>query len=91
MENGLSEITKPKEALYDCYYDAHETNNLIDCKELQPIVEEMRKKLYDQMAETKDPLLEGELPVRPNYKVNRVECLQASSKNPDDYDPRGRH
>ncbi len=91
MENGLSEITKPKEALYDCYYDAHETNNLIDCKELQPIVEEMRKKLYDHMAETKDPLLEGELPVRPNYKVNRVECLQASSKNPDDYDPRGRH
>lgn len=90
MENGLKDVTKPAEALYDCYYDAHETNNLIDKPELQSIVEKFRTKLHEQMVKTNDPLLDGELEVKPNYKVNKASCLQASSKNPKDYDPRGR-
>lgn len=90
MENGLRDMTKPLEALYDCYYDSHEVNNLIDKEELKPVADELRKKLYEHMVETNDPLLEGELEVKPHYKVNKVTCIQASSKNPDDYDPRGR-
>lgn len=37
------------------------------------------------MKDTNDPLLYGELPVKKEYKVNKKECLQASSKNKDDY------
>ena len=28
--------------------------------------------------------------MKPEYKVNRKECVNASSKDPQDYDPRGR-
>lgn len=90
MENGLRNIIKPQEALYDCYYDAHETNNLIDNDEMQTVVLKLKKKLYDQMVKTHDPLLFGELEVKSHYKVNKASCLQASSKNPEDYDPRSR-
>lgn len=90
MENGLRDMTKPMEALYDCYYDSHEVNNLIDKEELKPVVEELKNKLYQHMVKTEDPLLAGQLEVKPHYKVNKVTCLMASSKNPDDYDPRGR-
>lgn len=37
------------------------------------------------------PSLKGELPVLPGYKVNKRECIMASSKNPEDYDVRGRY
>ena len=90
MDNGLNNITKPKEALYDCLYDKHEKNNLISDESLKDIIDELKDKLYKHMLKTNDPLLNGELEVKPNYKVNKKECLKASSKNPNDYDERGR-
>lgn len=90
MDNGLSDITKPKEALYDCFYDKHERNNLINDEGLKDIVDELKDKLYKHMLRTNDPLLNGELEVKANYKVNKKECLKASSKDPSDYDEIGR-
>ncbi len=90
MENGLREREKPMEALYDCLYDPEETNNLIDHPQLAEIRRELAELLDEHLKRTKDPILEGELPVYPNYKVNKRECIQASSKNPEDYDERGR-
>ena len=42
------------------------------------------------MERTHDPLLAGPIQVQPQWKVNRKECMQASSKNPDDYVSLGR-
>lgn len=90
MKHGLQEIHKPMEALYDCYYDPNEVNNIIEDPKIQEVVKELKEKLYQHMVKTNDPLLKGELEFKPYYKVNKKTCLEASSKNPDDYDPRGK-
>lgn len=90
MGYDLDKVVKPREAVYDCLYDAHEMNNLIDEPGLKETVRELKDKLHVHMVRTDDPLLSGPLEVKRNYKVNKVTCLTASSKNPEDYDPRGR-
>ncbi len=90
MKYGLAEKTKPMEALYDCMYDSHEINNLIEEEEMQEVVKELKSKLYEQMVKTNDPLLNGPLEIKKHYKVNKASCLTASSKDPQDYDSRGR-
>lgn len=90
LAHGLRQEVKPREALYDCYYDPQEVNNLILDPAFRSIADTMRNKLEEQMKRTEDPLLKGQLPVLKNYKVNKRECIPASSKNPEDYDPRGR-
>lgn len=90
MAHGLKERKKPMEALYDCYYDPDEVDNRIDDPDLQSVVQDLRQRLQHFMEATADPLLQGELEMKPYYKVNKKTCLEASSKNPDDYDPRGR-
>ena len=50
----------------------------------------MENRLERYETGTDDPILQGEIAVRPEWKVNRKECLQASSKNPDDYVSTGR-
>ncbi|HPW53724.1 MAG TPA: sulfatase-like hydrolase/transferase, partial [Erysipelotrichaceae bacterium] len=90
LEHGLSTLEKPTEALYDCYFDPNEVNNLIAEPGLKEVVEDLRTKLFEQMEKTCDPLLKGEIEFKPHYKVNKKHCVKASSKNPDDYDPRGR-
>ena len=90
LENGLQEKKKPMEALYDCYYDSNEMNNLIDDPTMGVIKQELKDKLHQHMLETNDPLLKGELEIKPTYKVNKKSAVHASSKNQEDYDPRGR-
>lgn len=90
MERGLDSREKPMEALYDCVYDAHETNNLAGDERFSEVLEELRGQLREHMVRTEDPLLKGPLEIKKNYKVNKAACLTASSKNPEDYDPRGR-
>ena len=88
MKNGLDEYRKPMEALYDLYYDAEEMHNLIDDIRYEDIKNNLKDKLNKMMEDINDPLLKGELP---GYKVNKRECIMASSKNPEDYDVRGRY
>lgn len=90
LKNNLREKNKPMEALYDTYFDPEESNNLIGDQKYKEVLEVLRNQLIKHMEETKDPLLDGELEIKPNYKVNKKECVIASSKNPDDYDQRGR-
>ena len=78
------------EALYDCLYDPDETNNLIGYPEYADVIDELKCDLQKHLEDTDDPILNGELEFKPEYKVNQKTCLQASSKNPKDYDPRGR-
>ncbi|KGF05113.1 sulfatase family protein [Anaerococcus lactolyticus] len=90
LENGLLELEKDEEQFYDLYYDKYENNNLIDSDGYQLIIDEFRQKLYEKMLETDDPLLEGELKILDNWKVNKKECIEAGSKNPEDYISLGR-
>lgn len=89
MENGLQQYQKEKEALYDLYFDPDEQKNLINNKNYRKVLNEMKKKLLRFQMKTKDPLLKGYIPILPNYKVNKRDCLEASSKNPDDYEEEG--
>ena len=91
MNVDLKERKKPMEALYDTWYDRGEVNNVINDPTYQEVVESVRYALHAHMVKTNDPLLDGEIPMQPNYKVNKRQCEQASSKDPNDYDPRGRH
>lgn len=89
LENGFAEVTKAEEAFYDLMYDPQEQHNLLDDEKLQSLIQTMKEKLYEFQVKTNDPLLHGKLPILPNYKVNTRSCLDASSKNPEDYEKEG--
>lgn len=84
-QQGFETMAKPREALYDLFYDIGERNNLITDPEYAPIVEELRDRLFQEMARTQDPLLQGPIPVEKHWKVNKPDCQKASSKDPSDY------
>lgn len=85
MEHDLTKRVKYKEAFYDTIYDMQERCNLLDHEEVADIVKELSDKLDRHMVTTKDPLCDGEITIQPTWKVNKKECIQASSKNPQDY------
>lgn len=85
MTKDLKQRLKYEEALYDTVYDIGERCNLIDKEEAKDIISTLSAKLEQHMQETNDPLCNGEIRVQPAWKVNKKECIQASSKNPDDY------
>ncbi|MFD1414486.1 sulfatase family protein [Oceanobacillus jeddahense] len=84
-ENELDQVTKSKEALYDLLYDPGERNNIAGNEEHQTILINMREKLAEYQVNTNDPILEGHFIVQPEWKVNKAETYNPSSKNPDDY------
>lgn len=90
LQHGLDKLKKPKEGLYDLYYDVYEKNNLVDDPEYRDILDDMRQKLETFMEKTSDPLLDGPIEIRKEWKVNKKEALSAGSKDPDDYESLGR-
>lgn len=54
LEKSFWEPTKPVEELYDTLLDPIEAKNLADSPEHRPILNRLRKRLWDWMAETKD-------------------------------------
>ena len=85
IERELAQQNKDREALYDLAYDPGEKRNLAKSSDYQAIRIELAEKLTEQMHRTNDPVLEGEIPIRPEWKVNKKECIHASSKVADDY------
>ncbi|MFC5466387.1 sulfatase [Lederbergia graminis] len=85
LEHELREKEKPKEALYDLYYDVGERNNLVEDPAYLPILQEMRETLKTYQEKTNDPLLTGHIAIKENWKVNTKECIHPSSKDPKDY------
>lgn len=85
MKYDLQDKMKYKEALYDTFYDLGERNNVIEQVEYKPVIEKLRNSLDLHMKKTNDPLLNGIIEIQKGWKVNKKECLQASSKNPKDY------
>ena len=88
-ENDLDKITKDSECLYDLYYDVYEKNNLVHNENYQKELAYMREKLDNFMEKTNDPLLNGPIEIRSEWKVNKRDSYSAGSKNSDDYDSIG--
>ena len=89
LDNGLEKQEKDEECLYDLYYDKYEKNNLVNNKSYRNILNTMRKYLYEFMLRTNDPLLDGPIEIKPEWKVNKKSALSAGSKNRDDYESVG--
>ncbi|MCM3763900.1 sulfatase [Neobacillus niacini] len=85
LENGLDQVVKYKEAFYDLVYDPGERNNVADEPRYADVLKEMRQKLVEYQKKTNDPLLHGNIEVKEGWKVNKQECINPSSKNPNDY------
>lgn len=85
MAHGLAERKKYQEALYDLTYDIGERQNLVEDVLYAKIKKQLAKQLTQHMRKTNDPLLYGDIPIQNSWKVNKKECLKASSKNEDDY------
>ncbi len=86
LENGLNNLQKDAEALYDLAFDPEEMNNLINHPRYKDIATELRQKLADFQRETADPLLDGEIKRNSLWKINRRECVNPSSIDPKDYE-----
>lgn len=84
-EHGLERQTKYEEGLYDLLYDTGERNNLADRPDYQEIKKQLAARLEAHLEQTDDPIRHGAIPVKYSWKVNKVECETASSKNPGDY------
>lgn len=85
MGRDLEKQKKEREALYDLVYDPGERRNLVTDPEYEGILLDMKNRLEDYEEKTHDPIREGLMEVRPEWKVNKRECEKASSKNPEDY------
>ena len=90
IEHPMTEVLKEEECLYDLYYDTFETNNIADDPKYAEELAEMRTRLQNFMERTNDPLLQGPIEIKPEWKVNKRETMSAGSKDPADYDSLGR-
>lgn len=61
------------EALYDLIFDPNEAHNLASDPALEDLLAEMRGRLGEWMAETRDPLIEGPIPPGETGVVSRPE------------------
>ena len=86
IESGLLNKIKPKEYLFDLNFDPQESNNLANDQSYHEVIQLFRNKLKDFMIKTCDPLLDGPLKIKSNYKVNKKTCINPGSKNIDDYE-----
>jgi hypothetical protein len=68
-----------QEMLFDLLFDPNEAGNLAGDGRYAEVLAEMRGRLDDWMQRTKDPLLQGDIPVPPGGYTTAV----------DDYSPPG--
>ena len=75
LEHGWADLKPPAEMLFDLIFDPYESNNLIHSPGHQPILKEIRQKLFDWMQETDDPLLTGPIPAPYGSQINDADGL----------------
>jgi len=81
LKKGLShEQEKPRFEWYNLKNDPDEINNLAeDPNNLNsPIFIDLKIRLKNWMRQTKDPLLEGPVPIPSNSRLNRINAIDAS-------------
>lgn len=70
MKAGWKGISLDQEQLFDLVLDPEERCNLADRPASKSVLDEMRKRLDDNMKRTSDPLLHGPVPAPKGAKVN---------------------
>lgn len=85
IREGLFSGMKDEEQLYDLSNDVFEKVNLVADTEYAEVLREMRMRLQSWMEETADPLLEGPIVFRDEWKVNKVSAVDPKSKDPEDF------
>ena len=70
MQHGWQDRYVAPEQLYDLIFDPNETHNLVDDSTVVSVLEDMRHRLDQWMAETEDPLLHGPVPPDPGAQLN---------------------
>jgi N-sulfoglucosamine sulfohydrolase len=75
LSYGWGEREIPPEQLYDLVLDPNEAHNLAGDPAHSGTLEELREKLKAWMVETKDPLLEGDVPAPEGAELNDPDGL----------------
>ena len=75
LANGWGEREIPKEQLYDIVLDPNEAHNLAGDPAHAGTLEELRGRLEAWMVDTKDPLLEGDVPAPEGAELNDPDGL----------------
>ena len=78
LHNGLGERPRPREELYDLVFDPGEARNLVGDAQHADVLVELRGRLDAWMAETGDPLLDGDVPPPDGAEINDPAGLSAS-------------
>ena len=86
IEKLHGDLSKVTEHFYDLENDSEETNNLINNPKYQKEIEILKKHLREWQEKTNDPILSGEIKKEKNWKVNKKECINPSSKDINDYE-----
>jgi len=71
MSAGMTDMTAPREALYDLLFDPNETCNRARDEETKDVLQDMRNRLDQWMKDTDDPLLQGPIAPPEGASVNR--------------------
>lgn len=79
IAHGWAERPLPREALYDLFYDPQETHNLASDPAAGEVLVDMQARLDRWMSETRDPLLQGFVPM-PEGQV----CNAPDDRSPKD-------
>jgi arylsulfatase A-like enzyme len=78
LQQGLARRARPREELYDVVFDPGEATNLVGDADHADVLVELRGRLDAWMAETGDPLLDGDVPAPEGAELNDPAGLSAS-------------
>lgn len=70
IEAGATDRTLPREALSDLAFDPNEATNVADNPSYADVLDDMRRRLDEQMQRVNDPLLDGDVPLPDNGACN---------------------
>ncbi|MGE9289690.1 MAG: sulfatase/phosphatase domain-containing protein, partial [Puniceicoccales bacterium] len=77
IQQDWHEQELPERQLFDLFFDPHEANNLTGSPHYQDILNDLEERLTHWMAETNDPLLDGEMIPEPGARVCVPESIAA--------------
>lgn len=86
VESLNNDFSKVVEHFYDLENDIEETKNLINDSKYKNEIEKLKNSLKEWQEKTDDPILNGEIKKEKNWKVNKRECINPSSKDLNDYE-----
>lgn len=81
LAHGWANHAPPHEALFDLVFDPHEAHNLATQPEHQHVLDQMRGRLDRWMHETRDPLLQGEVPAPKGARITCQDELRPGGKS----------